>query len=53
MTHFVCEIREEGRNGCLPMENSKPIFLKANRRFFLTHNTTPKWCHPEFILPEN
>jgi hypothetical protein len=35
------------------MGNSKSIFLKANRRFFLPHTSTSKWCHPELILPDN
>jgi len=30
---------EEGRNGGLPLGNSKSIFLKANRRFFLPHTS--------------
>jgi len=28
-------------------------FPWANRRFFLPHNSPQKWCHPEFILPDN
>jgi hypothetical protein len=44
---------EEGRNGGLPQGNSKSIFLKANRRFFLPHASPKRWCHPELILPDN
>jgi hypothetical protein len=25
----------------------------ANRRFYLPHTSHQKWCHPEFILPDN
>jgi hypothetical protein len=44
---------EEGRNGGLLLKIWALNFPCANRRFFLPLNTTPKWCHPEFILPDN
>jgi hypothetical protein len=44
---------EEGRNGGLLSKIGTMNFPWANRRFFLPHNTPPKWCHPELILPDN
>jgi hypothetical protein len=45
--------REEGKNGGLLLKIGAFKSPGANRRFFLPHNFTPKWCHPEFILPDN
>jgi hypothetical protein len=45
--------REEGRNGGLLLKIRTLNFPEANRRFFLPHNTPPKWCHPELILRDN
>jgi hypothetical protein len=45
--------REEGRNGGLLLNLWTLNFPAANRRFCLPHNSPVKWCHPEFILPDN
>jgi hypothetical protein len=37
---------EEGRNGGLPKGNSKFLFLKANRRFFL-----PPYEPKQYVIP--
>jgi len=45
--------REEGRNGGLLLKIWTLNFPETNRHFFLPHITPQKWCHPEFILPDN
>jgi len=45
--------REEGRNGGLLLKIGTLNFPRANRRFFLPHNSPQKCCHPELILPDN